>query len=75
MCGSKPRKPKPPPKVVERDLKKEQAEAAAKAAAKANKEAAATRAAKGVMMRRQAGVSGAANTTSASAVGAQKLGG
>lgn len=77
MCGSKPKKPKAPPKVVERDLKKEQAEAAAKATAIANEEAAAARRAKGAMLKqRGAGVGGTANTAAAGAkAGAKKLGG
>jgi len=76
MCGSKPSKPKPPPKVVTRDLKKEEAEAAAKAAKKANAEAAQARVAKGAMMRMRAGVEGKANTMAAGAkAGATKLGG
>jgi len=76
MCGSKPKKPKAPPKVVERDLKAEQAAAEAKAAAKANEESARLRAIKGSMMRRTA-KSSTANTAqgAAKAGGATKLGG
>ncbi len=61
MCGSKPKKQKQP-KVVERDLKKEEAEAAMKAAKKANEEAAGerTRKYRSGMMRRGTRMGGGA---------------
>jgi len=63
MCGSKPKKQKQP-KVVERDLKAEEAAAAAKAAQKANEESAGERQRKykSGMMRRGTRMGGAANT-------------
>jgi hypothetical protein len=76
MCGSKPKKPKAPPKVVERDLKAEQSEAEAKAAAKANEEAARLRSVKGSMMQRRAKTATASTAQGAAkAGGATKLGG
>ena len=78
MCGSKPKKPKAPPKVVERDLGKESAESAEAATIKANEEAARTRTGKGSLMRKKiASSKSVANTAMSSAKpsGSPKLGG
>ena len=77
MCGKKPKKPKGPPKVVERDMKKEQEMAAAKAAEAANLEEAQARKAKAKMLSmRSQGVQGPAKTMmpGAQAGGKTKLG-
>jgi ABC-type Na+ efflux pump permease subunit len=63
MCGKKPKKPKAPPKVVERDVKAEQEAAAAEAAKKANEEAAQARKAKSKMLAMRSSARGGSGAT------------